>query len=533
MATVPRPWSQDEDDLLRQAVAAYGEEPGVWKVIASSIPGRSNKACRKRWLHSLSPKAPWTPAEDDLLLKLYASHTPPRWSLIAKQIPGRTDDACSKRYREALDPLLKKDSWSDEEDSRLLELTSQLGTKWTQVGHAMGRSGLGCRNRWRLLQRKQRSRKNAHESCALSRSEQHDRGGDHRVSQGFFNVETLLSDFAQDQHVDCLRPESNIEFLSSPSYNNHIDRSIPCAMSTISSLSQALGFISNNSPISSLDWQCAVNSSTDSSSPCLFSLTHSSISMSPSSSDESHLHVSPSESSHVSDTSQTPEIEYSSPEKISRSTVTKHTPPNDYTGSSEPPATSTTIPIFNKCVSKRTCQVKRLSAHLPANAERTILPYACGHSSCWPGPYGHGISNFATASDLAEHKRLDHGQDTTSTPDNKDKPFRCALEGQTHTPTAHGDEGSSQANHRPASVDISDPKENHKVYQCPRSGCSNSYKQRTGLAYHLAHGHPIDLAQLDVIPPALSRKILPRIDGDTGTNLSAPWKSSEKILILK
>lgn len=92
-------------------------------------------------------QVPWTPAEDALLLELYATHTPPRWSLIARQIPGRTDDACSKRYREALDPLLKKDSWSEEEDARLLELTSQLGTRWTQVGQAMGRSGLGCRNR--------------------------------------------------------------------------------------------------------------------------------------------------------------------------------------------------------------------------------------------------------------------------------------------------------------------------------------------------------------------------------------------------
>lgn len=52
MATVPRPWSQEEDNLLRQAVAIYGEEPGVWKIIASTIPGRSNKACRKVGLYT-------------------------------------------------------------------------------------------------------------------------------------------------------------------------------------------------------------------------------------------------------------------------------------------------------------------------------------------------------------------------------------------------------------------------------------------------------------------------------------------------
>ena len=74
-------------------------------------------------------------------------HSPPRWSFIAKHIPGRTDDACSKRYREALDPLLKRDSWTDGEDSQLQLLAFQLENRWTQVGQAMGRSGLACRNR--------------------------------------------------------------------------------------------------------------------------------------------------------------------------------------------------------------------------------------------------------------------------------------------------------------------------------------------------------------------------------------------------
>ncbi|TFK57621.1 hypothetical protein OE88DRAFT_1651452 [Heliocybe sulcata] len=152
---VGRPWTAQEDALLRQAVAIHGESDN-WKTIAQSVPGRTNKACRKRWRHSLSPtvkKSAWTQEEDELLLQLYAKHHT-KWSLIARHIPGRTDDACSKRYREALDPALKKSEWTSEEDSVLLDLYQRLGGKWGQIGQELTRSGLACRNRWRLLERK-------------------------------------------------------------------------------------------------------------------------------------------------------------------------------------------------------------------------------------------------------------------------------------------------------------------------------------------------------------------------------------------
>jgi len=154
------------DALLIDAVHLHGEHD-KWKEVASLVPSRSNKACRKvpmdalsrscesnvvnlkRWLHSLSPtvrKTSWTAAEDSQLLALYEVHGP-KWSTIAREIPGRTDDACSKRYREALDPTLKKDEWTTEEDGKLMEIYAQIGGKWGQLGQELQRSGLGCRNR--------------------------------------------------------------------------------------------------------------------------------------------------------------------------------------------------------------------------------------------------------------------------------------------------------------------------------------------------------------------------------------------------
>ncbi|KXN83638.1 Transcriptional activator Myb [Leucoagaricus sp. SymC.cos] len=162
---VGRPWTEVEDQLLKEAVAKHGEHDN-WKNIALCIPGRTNKACRKRWLHSLSPnvkKTAWTQDEDKLLLDLYEQYGA-KWSTIARSIPGRTDDACSKRYREALDPSLKKDEWTSEEDEKLLEVFGRIGGKWGQIGQEMQRSGLGCRNRWRLLERKKAAALRAEEA---------------------------------------------------------------------------------------------------------------------------------------------------------------------------------------------------------------------------------------------------------------------------------------------------------------------------------------------------------------------------------
>ncbi|KAL5518582.1 hypothetical protein ACEPAH_265 [Sanghuangporus vaninii] len=162
-ANCGRPWTPYEDDLLKAAVAIYGDNTEKWKAIAFLVPGRTNKACRKRWLHSLSPsvkKSAWTSEEDQLLLSLFEKY-PNKWSRIAREIPGRTDDACSKRYREALDPNLKKDEWTEDEERHLLDALMRHGgptnPRWVLVGQELRRSSLGCRNRWRLLERKKRA----------------------------------------------------------------------------------------------------------------------------------------------------------------------------------------------------------------------------------------------------------------------------------------------------------------------------------------------------------------------------------------
>lgn len=81
-------WSAEEDNTLRGLVEACGnisilvfvysisllsrkEKDKVdWRVIASYLPGRNNKDCRKRWHYRVSASmnlGPWSQSEDELL----------------------------------------------------------------------------------------------------------------------------------------------------------------------------------------------------------------------------------------------------------------------------------------------------------------------------------------------------------------------------------------------------------------------------------------------------------------------------------
>lgn len=149
------PWTPAEDKLLIDAVAACGAKI-CWKHVAKSMPGRDNKACRKRWIHSLDPnlrKGRWSTSEDAALLEAVNKHGK-RWYEVAKDLPGRTDDQCAKRYKEAVDPSIRRDPWTKEEDDQLWEVFQRLGNKWHAISSTLnGRPAVHCRNRLQSLQR--------------------------------------------------------------------------------------------------------------------------------------------------------------------------------------------------------------------------------------------------------------------------------------------------------------------------------------------------------------------------------------------
>ena len=120
------------------------------------LEGRTNKSCRKRWIHSLDPelrRGRWTSMEDFLLRNAIDEHGQLWWK-VAKHVPGRTDDQCAKRWREKLDPSISRAPWSLDEDKVLLAACGLHGTHWNAIAAQLpGRPPVHCRNRFQSLRR--------------------------------------------------------------------------------------------------------------------------------------------------------------------------------------------------------------------------------------------------------------------------------------------------------------------------------------------------------------------------------------------
>ncbi|XP_038131222.1 snRNA-activating protein complex subunit 4 [Cyprinodon tularosa] len=99
------PWSKEEDQLLLQAVARYGEK--CWWKVRLEVPGRSDGACRDRYLDCLKKsikKGSFDKHEVELLKKLVEKHGVGRWAKIAAEIPHRLDAQCMREWRKLIRP---------------------------------------------------------------------------------------------------------------------------------------------------------------------------------------------------------------------------------------------------------------------------------------------------------------------------------------------------------------------------------------------------------------------------------------------
>jgi len=95
-------WSRAEEERLVALVELEGQKR--WAVIAASMPGRTGKQCRERWLNHLRPdirRGGWS-EEEELTLAKGHLELGTRWSALAQRLPGRTENAIKNRWNATL-----------------------------------------------------------------------------------------------------------------------------------------------------------------------------------------------------------------------------------------------------------------------------------------------------------------------------------------------------------------------------------------------------------------------------------------------
>ncbi|KAG7084149.1 hypothetical protein JMJ78_0009588 [Colletotrichum scovillei] len=118
-------WTSQEDDILKREVQGKIRQGGSvqnWNDIAMSLPGRTNKDCRKRWakIQVDIRKGAWTQEEDERLQKAVLQ-LGCKWSQVGAMVQSRNADQCAKRWQHVLGPDVKHVSWTPEEDKKLLD----------------------------------------------------------------------------------------------------------------------------------------------------------------------------------------------------------------------------------------------------------------------------------------------------------------------------------------------------------------------------------------------------------------------------
>ena len=93
----------------------------------------------------------WSNVEDQILLAAYMKYGGNQWLRIASLLPRKSASQVKARWEEYLDPTLRKTSWTQKEDEKLLHLARLMPMQWRTISQYFGRSAYQCVERYREL----------------------------------------------------------------------------------------------------------------------------------------------------------------------------------------------------------------------------------------------------------------------------------------------------------------------------------------------------------------------------------------------
>jgi myb proto-oncogene protein len=104
----------------------------------------------------------WTAAEDSAIVNLVIELGTKHWSVIADKlrkafrIKGRTGKQCRERWHNHLNPCIEKGAWTMEEERTLFLAHGSLGNKWAEISKLLtGRTDNSIKNHYYSSARKE------------------------------------------------------------------------------------------------------------------------------------------------------------------------------------------------------------------------------------------------------------------------------------------------------------------------------------------------------------------------------------------
>ncbi|KAI3735603.1 hypothetical protein L6452_15110 [Arctium lappa] len=127
-----------------------------WEHLSSMyVQGRSGPECESRWMNCEDPlinRQSWSVQEDKKLLYVVQNEGFSNWIDIAGLLgTNRTPFQCLSRFQRSLNASIIKNEWTTPEDEELRVAVSEYGeTNWQLVASTLeGRTGTQCSNRWK------------------------------------------------------------------------------------------------------------------------------------------------------------------------------------------------------------------------------------------------------------------------------------------------------------------------------------------------------------------------------------------------